>query len=146
MLMICVSAAQHINFISHQNAENGGPKIRNRDGPGNSGRNPRPRELREILDTEYDRAKGPPHNGSDPRSPCEQSTKQGTQGARATYGAELPPIISIVRCPGRPVILGMEIHFGDPTLTLVFWGDFPGKMRRAVYGPIPVKTETFREL
>ena len=32
-----VSAAQHINFISPQNAENGDPKIRNRDGPGNSG-------------------------------------------------------------------------------------------------------------
>ena len=27
---------------------------------------------------------------------------------RARYDAELPPIIYIVRCPGRPVILGME--------------------------------------
>ena len=34
---------------------------------------------------------------------------KGTQGVRARYGAELPPIISIVRYPGRPVILGMEI-------------------------------------
>ena len=33
-----VSAAQHINFISPQNAEYGDPKIRNRDGPGNSGK------------------------------------------------------------------------------------------------------------
>ena len=31
-------AAQHINFISPQNADNGDPKIRNRDGPGNSGK------------------------------------------------------------------------------------------------------------
>ena len=30
----CFSAAQHINFISPQNAENGDPKIRNRDGAG----------------------------------------------------------------------------------------------------------------
>ena len=33
-----VSTAQHVNFISPQNAENGDPKIRNRDGPGNSGK------------------------------------------------------------------------------------------------------------
>ena len=33
-----VSAAQHINFTSTQNAENGDHKIRNRDGPGNSGK------------------------------------------------------------------------------------------------------------
>ena len=33
---------------------------------------------------------------------------KGTQGVQARYGAELPPFISIVRCPGRPVILGME--------------------------------------
>ena len=32
------NAAQRINFISPQNAENGDPKIRNRDGPGNSGK------------------------------------------------------------------------------------------------------------
>ena len=35
---------------------------------------------------------------------------KGTQGVRARYGAELPPFISIVRYPGRPVILGMENH------------------------------------
>ena len=35
---------------------------------------------------------------------------KGTQGVRARYGAELPPFISIVRYPGRPVILGMD-HF-----------------------------------
>ena len=29
---------------------------------------------------------------------------KGTQGVRASYGAELRPIISIVRYPGRPVI------------------------------------------
>ena len=28
---------------------------------------------------------------------------------RARYDAELPPSISIVRCPGRPVILGMGL-------------------------------------
>ena len=33
---------------------------------------------------------------------------KGTQGVRARYGAELPPFISIVRYPGRPVVLGME--------------------------------------
>ena len=37
-ICLCVSAAQHINFISPQNTENGDPKIRNRDGPGNSGK------------------------------------------------------------------------------------------------------------
>ena len=35
---------------------------------------------------------------------------KGTQGVRARYDPELPPIISIVRCPGRPVILGMDIR------------------------------------
>ena len=33
---------------------------------------------------------------------------KGTQGVRARYDAELPPSISIVRHPGRPIILGME--------------------------------------
>ena len=33
---------------------------------------------------------------------------KGTQGEQARYGAELPPCISIVRYPGRPVILGMD--------------------------------------
>ena len=33
---------------------------------------------------------------------------RGTQGVRARYDAELPPIISIVRYPGRPVILVPE--------------------------------------
>ena len=32
------SAALHINFVSTQNAENGDPKIQNRDGPGDSGK------------------------------------------------------------------------------------------------------------
>ena len=31
---------------------------------------------------------------------------------RARYGAELPPFISIVRHPSRPVILGMDIGCG----------------------------------
>ena len=69
-----------------------------------------------YLDTEYDRANVPPHNGNDP-PPAPGSLKRslfptllnevqnkGTQGVRARYGAELPPIISIVRCLGRPVI------------------------------------------
>ena len=73
-----------------------------------------------TIDTEYDRAKVPPYNGNDP-PPAPGSLKRslfptllnevqnkGTQGVRARYGAELPPIISIVRHPGRPVILGME--------------------------------------
>ena len=69
------------------------------------------------LDTEYDRANVPPYNGNDP-PPAPGSLKRslfptllnevqnkGTQGVRARYGAELPPIISIVQYPGRPVIL-----------------------------------------
>ena len=32
----------------------------------------------------------------------------GTQGAQARYDTELPPFISIVWYPGRPVILGMD--------------------------------------
>ena len=72
------------------------------------------------IDTEYDRAKVPPYNGNDP-PPAPGSLKallfppllnkaqnKGTQGVRARYGAELPPIISIVRYPGRPVILVPE--------------------------------------
>ena len=68
------------------------------------------------IDTEYDRANVPPYNGNDP-PPAPGSLKRslfptllnevqnkGTQGVRARYGAELPPIISIVRYPGRPVI------------------------------------------
>ena len=38
---------------------------------------------------------------------------KGTQGVRARYGAELPPFISIVRYPGRPVILGVEKMLGQ---------------------------------
>ena len=73
-----------------------------------------------ALDTEYDRAKVPPYTGNDP-PPAPGSLKallfpplanevenEGTQGVRARYGAELPPFISIVQYPGRPVILGME--------------------------------------
>ena len=69
-----------------------------------------------YFDTEYDRANVPPYNGNDP-PPAPGSLKRslfptllnevqnkGTQGVRARYGAELPPIISIVRYPGRPVI------------------------------------------
>ena len=73
------------------------------------------------VDTEYDRAKVPPYNGNHPRPPSPGSLKallfppllnnvqnKGTQGVQARYGAELPPFISIVRCPGLPVMLGME--------------------------------------
>ena len=61
------------------------------------------------IDTEYDRAKVPPYNGSDP-PPAPGSLKallfppllnevqnKGTQGVRARYGAELPPFI--FHCP-----------------------------------------------
>ena len=37
-----------------------------------------------------------------------QCTNKGTQGVQARYGAELPPFISIVQCPGRPVISGVD--------------------------------------
>ena len=39
-------------------------------------------------------------------TPIKQSTKLGTQGVQASYDTELPPFISIVRHPGRPVIIG----------------------------------------
>ena len=68
------------------------------------------------LGTEYDRAKVRLYNGNDP-PPAPRSLKallfptlvkkvenKGTKGVRARYDAELPPIISIVRYPGRPVI------------------------------------------
>ena len=75
-----------------------------------------------TFDTEYDRAKVPPCNGNDPppapgsqKAPVlppllneDEVQNKGTQGLRARYGAELPPIISIVRYPGRPVMFGME--------------------------------------
>ena len=74
-----------------------------------------------MVDTEYDRANVPPYNGNDP-PPAPGSLKRslfptllnevqnkGTQGVRARYGAELPPIISIVRYPGRPVILVPDV-------------------------------------
>ena len=41
-------------------------------------------------------------------TPINKVQNKGTQGVRARYGAELPPFISIVRYPGRPVILGMD--------------------------------------
>ena len=76
-----------------------------------------------LFDTEYHQAKVPPYNGNDP-PPAPGSLKaflfppllnevqnKGTQGVQARCGAELPPFISIVRYPGRPVtvILGMEL-------------------------------------
>ena len=39
--------------------------------------------------------------------PMKISIKKGTRGVHARYDAELPPFISIVRCPGHPIILGM---------------------------------------
>ena len=69
-------------------------------------------------------------NGNDPRptpgkskttsasTPIKQCTNKGMQGVQARYGAELPPFISIVQYPGRPVILGME--HGD-VVTSVKW-------------------------
>ena len=45
--------------------------------------------------------------------PVKRSTKQGNaRGTQTRYGAELPPVISIARYPGRPVILGMEKGMG----------------------------------
>ena len=76
-----------------------------------------------VRHTEYDRAKVPPYNGNDP-PPAPGSLKallfppllhnvenKGKRGVRARYGAELPPFISTVRCPGRPVILGMDLLY-----------------------------------
>ena len=42
--------------------------------------------------------------------------RKGTQGVRARYDAELPPFISIVRFPGRPVMLVPD--FGNRLETL----------------------------
>ena len=91
-------------------------------GPPNSNENDDRRGV--IFDTEHDRAKVPRHNGNDPR-PAPGSLKpllslpllnkvqnKGTQGVQARHGAELPPFISIVQYPGRPVILGVEICIG----------------------------------
>ena len=39
---------------------------------------------------------------------------KGTQGVRARYDTELPPIISIVRHPGRPVILVVDCRPQSP--------------------------------
>ena len=41
-------------------------------------------------------------------NPMKISTNKGMRGVRARYDAVLPPNISIVRHPGRPVISGME--------------------------------------
>ena len=87
-----------------------------------------------MFDTDYDRANVPPYNGNDP-PPAPGSLKRsllptllnevqnkGTQGVRARYGAELPPIISIVRYPGRPVISVPEMWgggVGDPKPALL---------------------------
>ena len=80
------------------------------------------------LDTEYDWAKVPPYNGNDP-PPAPGSLKallfppllnnvenKRTQGVRTRYGAEIPPFISIVRYPGRPIIFVME--------KLPLWAEF----------------------
>ena len=34
---------------------------------------------------------------------------KGTQGARARYNAELPPFVSVVGHPSRPIIVGMDL-------------------------------------
>ena len=47
---------------------------------------------------------------------------KGTQGVKARYDAELPPIISVVRCPGRPVISVPEITTN--VITKNFWDHF----------------------
>ena len=74
---------------------------------------------------EYDWVTVPRHNGHDPRPslvvyspfcfhPYKKKTKYKTRerkGVQARYSAELPPFISIVRCPGRSVILGMEFLY-----------------------------------
>ena len=81
----------------------------------------KPYSPKPYFDTEYDRAKVPPYNGDDPRPPLavlklscfppllSKVQDMGTQGVRARYDAELPPIIAIVRYPGRPVILGPRV-------------------------------------
>ena len=91
------------------------------------------------FDTEYDRANVPPYNGNDaPPAPgslkrslfptlLNEVQNKGTQGVRARYGAELPPIISIVRYPGRPVISVPEWWFPNGGSSL---------LRRANFRPI----------
>ena len=108
------------------------------------------------IDTEYDRAKVPPYNGNDP-PPAPGSLKcflfptllnevqnKGTQGVRARYGAELPPIISIVRYPGRLVISQKIFRYLWRFYSLLFRGFsvvfpwlFRGPLlsRKTVFGP-----------
>ena len=64
----------------------------------------------------------PPAPGSLKRSlfpkPYESKHKnKGMRGVRARYDAVLPPNISIVRHPGRPVISGMDFGFPQRTTT-----------------------------
>ena len=74
-----------------------------------------------IFDTEYDRAKVPPYNGNDP-PPAPSSLKaflfpplsnkvqnKGMRWGTSKVRRGLPPFVSIVRYPGRPAILRMEI-------------------------------------
>ena len=49
-----------------------------------------------------------------------KAQSQGTQGVRARYDAELPPFISIVRQPGRPIILSMEDSHCEKKFDIVF--------------------------
>ena len=46
---------------------------------------------------------------------------KGMQRVRARYGAELPPFISIVRYPGRPVILGKDWSWHRTINLVKFW-------------------------
>ena len=58
------------------------------------------------------------------------------QGAQARYSAELPPFISIVRYPGRPVILGAE--FCGP-LALHNSNPYPNRSRIARYNATKIR-------
>ena len=102
-----------------------------------------------LLDTEYDRAKVPPYSENDP-PPAPGSLKallfppllnnvenKGTQGVRARYGAELPPFISIVRYPGRPVISFGE-RSGDHNHQ-----DFPKSIAIQMGGVLRYKWEAY---
>ena len=72
-----------------------------------------------------------------------KAQNKGTQGVQVRYAAELPPFMSIVRCPGRPVILGMDFRDLFETLARLWrlFADSRGSQERR-----PQETFFFRLL
>ena len=60
-------------------------------------------------------------------NPMRISTNKGMREVRARYDAALPPNISIVRHPGRPVISSMDLLKLSPFMTLHDGNPFANK-------------------